>query len=296
MKRIARRLQTLNERAAELSAAAGQLPNRVAEIREAMSATTEQLQTLKSDIQVNVADLKVEHEHGLSQAIAEIAGHATVIAEAGFLLDGLDVEISPIQRIVIQLVRFKDVDATAIQPLINQHHHLHTLRAILSAISKAQAMAKTIDVDGLDYDKLKIGIGPVPSVQICWRAHAAESASTTPWQPTPSQSFVAASSFFAPPADAMTASTVPVNIHESVTEDREPDFETVSQVETDSATVTATSNATTPPPLPIHAATTESPETPTIPASATPPLPTTPPDPVDPLARFKVMPVLHRKE
>ena len=39
---------------------------------------------------MNVADLQMDREDDLSEALAEIAAHAPVLAEAGYVLDGLD--------------------------------------------------------------------------------------------------------------------------------------------------------------------------------------------------------------
>jgi len=293
MKRIVRRVQTLNERAAELTAAAGQLPNRVAELREAMTATSGQLHTLKSDIQVNVAELKVEHEHGLGEAIAEIAGHAPVIAQAGFLLDGLDVEVSPVQRLIVTLSRFKDVEIGQIQALIHQYHHQSTLRAILSATLKARSMTDTMDIDGLEYTKLVIGIGPVPSVRLCWRSAQSEPAAATTWQPASSQPFAAGASFFGPPLHAQPA-PAPIEPEYEPVEEYEQSHEEHGAYVEEVPFVTTTSSI--PPPLPQpamipaehqeeHAYQTPAP------APVPPPLPA---GPVDPLARFKVMPDLGR--
>jgi len=304
MKRIVRRVQTLNERAAELTAAAGQLPNRVAELREAMTATSGQLQTLKSDIQVNVADLKMDREDDLSAAIAEIAGHAPVLAKAGFLLDALDVEVSPVQRLIVQLVRFEDVETLEIQPLIQQYQQLPTLRAILSAILKARAMVSTIDIDGLDYHKLIIGIGPVPTIRLCWRAPEAAPSASSVWQPTASQPLASSTSFFGPPLHSVPTSPAPqpetawaepaeyaepVDYAEPVEYTDSVEYATPIQYEAAYPTAAAT---IAPPPLPQAPA-----HAPPISkhSDAPPPLPTQAQAPVDPLARFKVMPTLGRE-
>lgn len=294
MKRIVRRVQTLNERAAELTAAAGQLPNRVAELREAMTATTGQLQTLKTDIAVNVADLKVDREDELSAAIAEIAGHAPVLAKAGFLLDGLDVEVSPVQRLIVQLVRYKDVETLELQPLIQQYQQHPTLRAILSAILKARLMAATIDIDGLEYHKLLICIGPIPNIRLCWRAEASAPAASSAWQPSPSQPLASSTSFFGPPLHGATTTPTPTPHieapeewaehveYEEPTEYAEP----VEYTEHAEYNPDAFTTSYTPPPLPVA-------PQPVAPPTPTPP--PLPPAPVDPLARFKVMPTLGRE-
>ncbi len=258
MKRIVRRVQTLNERAAEITAAACQLPKRVAEMREAMTATTSQLQSLKTEIQVNVADLVMVREDDFASALAEIASHAPVLAEAGFLLDGLDIEVSPTQRVVVQLVRIGDAEAGEIEELIQKHQGKTTLRAILSAILKASDVAASIKIDGLDYHQLLIGIGPVPIIRIGWRSATsstafAPAAASESWQPSVSKPLPGGSSFFGSPISSTTtfAQRPP-----------EPDDE---------------------PSIPAARAT---------PAAATPP--PLPPPSSDPLARFKVMPDLHR--
>ncbi len=256
MKKIIRRIQSLNESASQFTAAAGQLPTRVAELREAMKATTGELQTLKTDIQVNVADLQIEHEDDIGTALVEVAGHAAVFQQAGFLLDGLDVEVSPIQRMIVTLKRQKDVDIGKLQELIQQYRDQSTMRSILSALFKARTMVDNIEIDGLDYDKLIIGIGPVPTIRLSWRDRSVKT--TTPaWQPSASQPLTAAAttSFFGPSLQSTFSST---------------------QSPTDT---------------PIKEA--PSPEAPLVSAVLPPPLP---PQAADPLARFKVMPQLNRPQ
>ena len=258
MKRIVRRVQSLNERAAELTAAASQLPKRVAEMREVMTATTGQLQSLKTDIQVNVADLVIHREDDFAAALAEITSHAPVLAEAGFLLDGLDIEVSPTQRVVVQLIRIGDAEPGEIEELIQKHQGRTTLRAILSAMLKARDVAASIRIDGLDYHQLLIGIGPVPIIRIGWRSATstpapAQPAVSTSWQPSASKPLPGGSSFFGPPISSTTA---------YAPRQEEPDDE---------------------PAIPVVAA------TPVVP----PPLP---PASSDPLARFKVMPDLRRHQ
>jgi hypothetical protein len=163
-----------------------------------MKATTGELQTLKTDIQVNVADLQIEHEDDIGTALVEVAGHAVVFSQAGFLLDGLDVEVSPIQRMIVTLKRQKDVDIGKLQELIQQYRDQSTIRSILSALFKARTMVDHIEIDGLDYDKLIIGIGPVPTIRLSWRDRSAKTAAPA-WQPSASQPLTAAAtSFFGP--------------------------------------------------------------------------------------------------
>ena len=294
MKRIVRRVQTLNERAAELTAAAGQLPNRVAELRQAVTATSGELQNLKSGIEVNLGDLQVDRDDDLSAALAEVAAHAPVLAEAGFILDGLDVEVSPVQRIIVQLVRYDDVETLHIQSLIQKYQQEKSVRAILSSILKARAMVETIQIDGLDYHKLMIGIGPVPTIRLCWRDTSTDAGSTSLSPTKPSTSRTSSpdarqTSFFgAPPAFAPMAGTEATEAV-VVAEPGAAPGETTGNDDSETEVATAahashpseTETAATPPPLPA-----------VVPPAAPPPLP---PPSTDPLARFKVMPNLDRR-
>jgi hypothetical protein len=59
-------------------------------------------------------------------------------------------------------------------------------------------MVDNIEIDGLDYDKLIIGIGPVPTIRLSWRDRSEKNAAPA-WQPSASQPLTAtATSFFGP--------------------------------------------------------------------------------------------------
>jgi len=300
MKRIVRRVQSLNERAAELTAAAGQLPNRMAELRSAVTATTGQLQHLKSDIQLNVADLQVSREDDLSEALAVVVAHAPVLAEAGYVLDGLDVEISPVQRLIVQLVCHRHVGIPVIQGLVQRHEQQRSVRAILSAILKARAMVETVDIEGLDFHKLMIGIGPVPTIRLCWRDRVTDVDDLRPldnMRPAGADTSGVQTSFFgAPPVFAPLAQPPAVAVepagHEPPAETEFEDgvAEDVAFDEADEApvaeeTVRTFTTHSPPPPLPVVQAAPPSPP-------ARPKPPPLPSDDADPLARFKVMPRL----
>lgn len=273
MKRITRRVQALNQRAAELTASAAQIPQRVAELREVAQATTNELRSLKSGIQINVPDLLVRREDELGIALAEVAAHAPVFAEAGFILDGLDLEISPIQQIIVQLLNHREVETLHIHPLIQRHQQHKHVRAILSAIVKAKSVVSTIAIEGLDYSKLSVAIGPVPTIRLCWREGAEDGETVTAAQPEaktstrPATPTRATSFFDTPPA------LPPLSNRSSARQSRGARSAAMPE---------ADESASTPPP-PDASAQTE---------KVAPPKQSEPRSvPEDPLARFKVMPL-----
>ncbi|MCL4787876.1 MAG: hypothetical protein KJ070_13970 [Verrucomicrobia bacterium] len=275
MKQFISKAKDLSQRAAEWKAAVERLPPKVAEVRETIAATAGQLQQLKTEVQSSVTDLKADSEQRISQALQEINSSREVFLEAGFDLDGVDLEISPVQRLLVHLDKLEEVSPAVIRSLIAANKPRRTTHALLTALLQAQETAATVDLAGLDCVELVVGIGPIPSVRLCWRA-AAVSAETA--KPTPSHSpQVSSAAPAAPTPSAFSQSTF---------------FERQAVVPSPSAIATAPSEASAPvvPPAVPHQA--KSAETPadiettrtTSPAAGTP----------DPLARFKKMPDLSK--
>lgn len=180
MKQFLSRVKSLSQKAAEIKAAIQQVPPKVAEIREAMTATTGQLQQLKSEIQYSVADLKADQETHLSEALQELNGSADVFVKAGFVLSAVDLEISPVQRLLVHLAKVEDVHTSVLRSLLAANQHRRTTRAILSSLLQAKQMAETVELTDLVYDEIIVGIGPIPSVRLCWRPEAVEQSAVVP--------------------------------------------------------------------------------------------------------------------
>lgn len=216
MKEFISKVKNLSQKAAEIKAAIQQVPPKIAEMREAVTATTGQLQQLKSEIQFSVGDLKADREDHLSEALQEIHNSTELFQQAGFVLDGVDLEISPVQRLLVHLLRVEAVHASVLRSLAQASQQRRTTRAILSSLLQAQQMAETVEVGGLVYNEVIIGIGPIPSVRLCWRAEQVEAppvvpaapmipvppplAASAPLPPPPAPSPFGASSFFERPA------------------------------------------------------------------------------------------------
>jgi len=171
------RVKNLSQKAAEIKAAIQQVPPKVAEVREAVAATAGQLQQLKSEIHHSVADLKADNESSLSEALQEINGSADVFATAGFVVSGVDFEISPVQRMLVHLAKVEEVHQSVLRSLMSTNQKRRTTHAILSSLLQAKQMAETVEFNHLDYCKVTVGVGPIPSVRLCWRMEEAEEVS-----------------------------------------------------------------------------------------------------------------------
>jgi hypothetical protein len=201
MKRFISKVQNLSQKAAELKAAMQQVPPKVAEVRETIAATAGQLQQLKVDVQSSMTDLKADNEHRISHALLEIESSRGILLEAGFELSGVELEISPVQRLLVRLRKLEEVSLSALRALIAANQRVKTIHAILSALLQAQQMADEVELTDLEYRELMVSLGPIPSIRLCWRAEEVELAEVAPTNPaTPTSSPVTASASVAPSA------------------------------------------------------------------------------------------------
>jgi hypothetical protein len=214
MKNFVSRVKSFSQKAAELKAAIQQLPPKIVEAREAVTATTGQLHELKSQIQYSVSGLTKDDATGLSEALQEINASADIFEKAGYVLSRVDVELSPMQRLVVHLARVEEMSASTIRSLADHNKNRKTTHSILSSLLQAQQMANTVELDHMTYSELIVSVGPVPSVRLCWHAdeevehehgHGHHHAQAIPQPPplpsspataTAPQSYFAQSSFF----------------------------------------------------------------------------------------------------
>ena len=170
MRRAVRRIQDLGQKAGQLRDAAATMPERAAEIRDAVLLTTEQLQQLRTEVEAGVAGLRADGEDRIARALRELNESAATFREAGYELDGVDLEISPVQRLIVSLDKVADAGASRLRALRQASADKPTVRAVLDAMLKADETSARVRLPGLDFSELIVHIGPVPSVRLCWRA------------------------------------------------------------------------------------------------------------------------------
>ncbi len=179
MRRAVRRVQDLGQKAGQLRDVAASMPERAAEIRDAVLLTTEQLQQLRTDVEAGVAGLRADDEDRIARALRELNESAGTFREAGYELDGVDLEISPVQRLIVSLDKVADAGASRLRALRQASADKPTVRAVLDAMLKADETAARVHLPALDFSELIVHIGPVPSVRLCWRAPVDVAASET---------------------------------------------------------------------------------------------------------------------
>jgi len=196
MKKFIRTLKSLSERAAQFQETLQQVPPKVAEIRRAVSLTSGQLRQLQADVQVNVASLKAENPDDLVEALHEINGSTEVFQEAGYELGHVEMELSPVPRLIVHLDRVEDVRDSILSSLTDANRERRITHALLNAVIQAEAVADRVDIQGQVYYRLIVHVGPVPSVRLGWMPEP-ETASPAPTAgPPPLVSEPAAASNF----------------------------------------------------------------------------------------------------
>jgi hypothetical protein len=201
MKKFVMKIQDYGQKAAQLQQAIKNVPPKIAEIREAVAMTTGELQQLRTNVQSSVTGLIAGDTASLSLALKEINGAAEVFEQAGYALDGVDMELSPSQRLTVHLARVEDADEDLLKSLIVANQQRRTVSAILSALLRAEEMAGSMQLTGLVYQELTVQIGTIPTVRMCWRAgELVEEAAAPPPLPAPPPALPAAPAPPAPPA------------------------------------------------------------------------------------------------
>jgi hypothetical protein len=168
MKKFISRIQNLSERARELQQTLQSAPPKFAELREAVALTTGQFKQLKSDVEMGLADLKADNETHLLDSLLEINASVPVFQQAGYDLGGVDMELSPVQRLIVHLNRREDVPASTLRSLLASSQHRKVTQALIKSLIQAEEMADRVDLTNLVYYKLLVNVGPIPSVRLCW--------------------------------------------------------------------------------------------------------------------------------
>lgn len=174
MKKFIQRVQDLGQKAAHLKQVVEAAPEQAAQLRDTVLMTAGQLQQMRHDVQSSVMGLKADNEARLAQALKEINDHAEVFQEAGYELTGVDMELSPTQRLIVHLERRDNVSEAVLRSLLSANSGRQTLYALINALAKAESIHERVNLSHLTYRELVVHVGPTPSVRLCWQKDAPE--------------------------------------------------------------------------------------------------------------------------
>lgn len=172
MKKFAKGVQRLSQRAAEIRQAVETMPAKAAELRETVVATAGQVQQLRGELVAGAAAVRATVEAGADPAavLRELEACAGVLAEAGFALEGADVDLAPVRRVRAHLVRTGVPSAARLRALLAANAHRPVAKTLLAGIVQAHDFAEKTDAGPLDWTHLTVEVGGAAGVRVGWRA------------------------------------------------------------------------------------------------------------------------------
>lgn len=215
MKRMMSRMQAFTEKAAQVKKAIDAAPAHAAQLRQAIHMTAEQLHTVRDEVEMAVHGLRAEGEAQISDALSELNEHALTLEEAGYEMVGVDMELSPVQRLIVKLEQFEEVPEPKLRLLISANNSRPTIKSLLGAISKANQIAAATELKYLTYRELIVHLGPMPTFRLAWRVVNEEPQPLIAAAPAKAEVPAAAapeSSFFAPRTEAPIRISAPVDL------------------------------------------------------------------------------------
>ncbi len=168
MKKFTRKLQEIGEKAAQVQRAIDAAPAKAAQIRESVMATAGQIQQLRADVLSSVSGMRSTDDARLVESIRDLGNAGPALAEAGFELESVELEMGLHQRLIVQLVRVAEVPAARLRGLRDMQWKSPALQSILGAILTAQELATRVDGGNLQFSRITAYVGASPSVRIAW--------------------------------------------------------------------------------------------------------------------------------
>jgi hypothetical protein len=172
MKNFIQRVQDLSQKATQLKQVVEAAPTQAAQLRDTVLMTAGQLQQMRRDVQSSVMGLKADNETHLTRALQEIHDNRETFSKVGYALTGVDMDLSPINRLVVHLDRVSEVSESTLRSLLSAHSGQPTMR-----------------LPDLSYRGLVVHVGPTPSVRLSWQTDEVKDATA----PIPSAPVIAPS-------------------------------------------------------------------------------------------------------
>lgn len=169
MKKFVSKVQRLNQKAADFRQVAENAQPKIGELREAVISAVGQVQKLRSEMAAGVSPLRAENDGHLVALLREIDGASAVLAEAGVRVAEVEMDLGLNRRLIVRLDRLERVEPARLRALLNTHDQEPALKALLNALLNADELAKTIELTHLNYQRLTVEVGLIPSARIGWR-------------------------------------------------------------------------------------------------------------------------------
>jgi len=171
MKKIRQRYQNLSQLAADLKQTLQTAPSAAGELRQVITQTVDELKQMKDDFRIG--------ESAFPEVLAQITGGEQVLAETGYALDRVEMEMGVNTRLIIHLSRHGETSERTLRALQQKHADNIALRSLLVALIKAEELAARVGIPDMTYRELAVEIGMIPCVRLSWWASTAEAVEKT---------------------------------------------------------------------------------------------------------------------
>ena len=119
MNKLVSKVQRLNQKAANLRHVIENVPPKLGELRQTVTAAVGQVQKLRAEIVSGVSSLRSENDEQLVRRLREIDEGSEVLEEAGVRLAEVEMDLGLNRRLIVQLERFERIDPTQLRALLN---------------------------------------------------------------------------------------------------------------------------------------------------------------------------------
>ena len=207
MKKFINKVQDLSQKAEHLKKMVEAAPAQAAHLRDTVLMTAAQLQRMRHDVQASVTGLRADSDDRLAQALREINDSSAIFLEAGYALTGVDMELSPVQRLIVHFEKIESVPEPALRALLAANSGRQTVYALLAALAKADGVSEKVHLTHLTSRELIVHVGPTPSVRLCWSADAPVQTAVAAQVPTTPVAAPVAAASSPPPLSAFASSS-----------------------------------------------------------------------------------------
>lgn len=227
MTKITKKIHRLSERAAQIREALEAAPAKAAELRGAVTAAVGQVQQVRSELRTGVAGVASAVRSGTEASLPVAEGRtaktlraieaaAEVLHEAGYALDGIDLE-APTGRVHARLWRIAEVSLADLRAVLELYAKTPVEKALVTGLVQAAELASGAALTELTLAEVLVEADSGKVVRIGWRAEekSAEAGLVLPpplpgavtGEPRPPT--FAQSNYFARPEGTAAGRTVP---------------------------------------------------------------------------------------
>jgi hypothetical protein len=172
MEKLLRKIQELGQQAAKVQQAVKAAPGRAAELRQSVAEVVSQAVQTHADLRTALGQLKQGGEDALVEALRELDEGAEIFARAGWRLNGVDLDLGLMPRLLVRLGREEAVPEFVFKSVLGEAESRPTVHAVLQALHTADKVAAGPRLQHLEPGEVTVQVGPEPVVRVGWRRPA----------------------------------------------------------------------------------------------------------------------------